>query len=280
MFSLEVIWRAGSAYAFVRGDGDAFTDGALEAGEPGVVNVLDFEIDARRLTVPELLELATARPTDLELGDSARVLFALVELAQRSVSEGMVHPQLTRGGGSWYAFWGSTLADHIQQRLDEIAAALPLVGAEGFHGDRDATVGDLYPQLVDQIARDRLVAAGVRLGDASRRRTAIESFLQGLSSPDPELPANTSYASLERRLSRWVDDGLAEVKDTSWSVALHLDERPGNALALELWLHADDDPTLNLPVSLLWQGGEDGFAFVRGGDPVGDLEEQLAELRP
>jgi hypothetical protein len=279
VFSLEVIWRAGSAYAFVR-DGETFTDGGMQAGEPGIVNVLDYEIDARRLTVPELIELATEPPEDVELGDSARVLFALVELAQRSVSEGMVHPQLTRGGGAWYAFWGSTLADHVQARLDEIALALPLVAAEGFHGDRDATVGDLYPQLVDQIARDRIVAAGVRLGDPTRRRTAIESFLQGLSSEDPELPANSSFATLERRLSRWVDDGLAEVKDTTWRVALHLDERPRNGLALELWLHADDDPTLQLPVSMLWQGGEDGFAFVRGGDPVGDLEEQLVELRP
>src|SRR5216684_5069732 len=147
VFSLEVIWRAGSAYAFVRGDGDVFTDGGLQAGDRGVINVLDFEIDARRLSVPELIELATEPPGEYELGDSARVLFALVELAQRSVSEGMVHPQLTRGGGSWYAFWGSTLADHIQASLDEIASALPLVGAEGFHDDRNATVGDLYPQL-------------------------------------------------------------------------------------------------------------------------------------
>src|SRR5260221_12834093 len=127
----------------------------------------------------------------------------------------MVHPQLTRGGGSWYAFWGSTLADHIQVRLDEIATALPLVAAEGFHSDRDATVGDLYPQLVDQIARDRIVAAGGRLGDPTRRRPALAAFLQGLSSEDPELPPNSSYATLERRLSRWVDDGLAEAKGTT-----------------------------------------------------------------
>src|SRR5258707_5896774 len=236
MFSLEVIWRAGSAYAFTRGDGDVFTDGGLTQGEPGVVHVLDFEIDACRLSVPELMEFA-ADPPNVELGDSAKGIFGLVELAQRSVSEGMVHPQLTRGGGSWYAFWVSTLADHIHVRLDEIATALPLVAAEGFHSDRDATVGDLYPQLVDQIARDRIVAAGVRLGDPTRRRTAIEAFLQALSSEDPELPANSSFASLERRISRWVDDGLAEVKDTTWRLSLHLDERPRNGLALELWLH-------------------------------------------
>ena len=128
----------------------------------------------------------------------------------------MVHPQLTRGGGSWYAFWGATLDDHIQRSLAEIAAALPLVGAEGFHEDREATVADLYPQLVDQIARDKLVAAGVKLGDVSRigRRTAVDSFLAGLSSPDPELPQNASYAGLERRLTRWVDSGLAEVQET------------------------------------------------------------------
>ena len=67
-----------------------------------------------------------------------------------------MHPQLTRGGGSWYAFWGATLDDDIQRELAEIAAALPLVGAEGFHGDRRRPSHDLYPHLVDQIARDRL----------------------------------------------------------------------------------------------------------------------------
>ena len=189
MVSLEVVWRSAGAYAFVR-DGESFTDGGLRLGEPTLVHVLDHELDARLLSVPELLELA-ASPPELELGDSARVLFALVELARRSVSEGMVHPQLMRGGGSWYAFWGATLDDHIQRLLAEIAAALPLVGAEGFHDDREAAVADLYPQLVDQIARDRLVAAGVKLGDSSRigRRTAVDSFLAGLSSPDPELPS-------------------------------------------------------------------------------------------
>jgi hypothetical protein len=278
--TLELVWQNGSAFAFARGEGDAFTDGGLLAGEPGLAHVLDFEIEARALSVGELIELAAGPPGDLGLGDSARVLFALVELAQRSVSEGMVHPMLTRGGGSWYAFWGATVDEHIQGQLDEIVAALPLVGAEGFHGDREAVVGDLYPQLVDQIARDRLVEAGVRLSTGALRRTALDNFLDGLTSPDPELPQGTTYGALERRLTRWVDEGLAQVKETTWGVGLHLDERPANGLALELWLHADDDPTLSLPVSLLWEGGEDGFAFVRSGDPVADLERDLRVLRP
>jgi SNF2-related domain/SNF2 Helicase protein/Helicase conserved C-terminal domain len=274
VFFLEVIWRSAGAYAFAR-DGETFTDGGLLAGEPAVVHVLDHELAARLLTVPELIELAEGPPGELELGDSARVLFALVGLAQRSVSEGMVHPMLTGGNGRWYAYWGSTIDEHIQRDLDEIAAALPFVGTEGFHEDRDATIGDLYPQLVDQIARDRIVAAGVRLGSQVGRRTAIDAFLDGLSSPDPELPGGFGYGALEKRLTRWVDDGLAEPKETTWKLGLHLEED-----GLELWLHADDDPTLALPVSLLWEGGEDGFAFVRSGDPLGDLAEQLEPLRP
>ena len=70
------------------------------------------------------------------------------------------------------------------------------------------------------------------------------------------------------------------MKETTWRLGLHLDERPRGALALELWLHADDDPTLSLPVSLLWEAGDDAFAFVRSGDPLGDLERDLDELRP
>ena len=86
--------------------------------------------------------------------------------------------------------------------------------------------------------------------------------------------------TLERRLSRWVDAGLEQVRETRWQLGLHLDERPGrDELSIEQWLHAADDPTLSLPVSLL-RRGDDGFAFVRDGDPVGDLEEQLDELAP
>ncbi len=105
-------------------------------------------------------------------------------------------------------------------------------------------------------------------------------MLRALAAPEPDLPTGPTYATLERRLSRWVDLGLQEIRETRWQLGLHLDERPGrDALAVEQWLHADDDPTLSLPVSLLLRG-DDGFAFVRDGDPVGDLEEQLADLAP
>ena len=238
--SLEIVWR----------DGELRLLGPTE----------------RELSVGQLVELAADPPANA--GPSAQAAFAIVGLAQRAVSEGLVHPQLLRGGSSWFAFWGVTLDDSLQAELDAIAAAAP--AASG-------AIDELLPHLVDRIARDRL--DGVRLASPTRS-PAMDAFLIGLAADQPDLPDGPSYASLERRLSRWVDSGLGELKESPWLLGFHLDERPGSdALALELWLHASDDPTLSLPASLLWQGSE-GFEFVRDGDPYGDLAAQLDELAP
>ncbi len=233
---------------------------------------------ARSLDVPELIGLAETAPADA--GGSAVAAFAIVELAHRSVTEGLVHPYLEHDGGSWHAFWGATLDESVQSTLNEIAAALPEAAAAAFGGDRDATVRDLYPVLVDQIARDRLQAGRVRLGAALRngRPTALELFLDGLSAPEPELPRHAGYAALNRRLSRWLDDGLGRRSSAPWKLGLHLDER-GTALVLELWLHAEDDPTLGLPASLL-QEGDEVFRFLRASDARRDLARQLTEIEP
>jgi hypothetical protein len=283
--TLEVVWQDASAYAFVRSPDGGLSEGGLAAGAAAEVELdaLGREIHARRLEAAELIELAARPPAELALGDSARATFAVVELARRAVSEGLVHPQLARGGSRWYAFWGATLDDSVQEALAEIAAALPPVQAGRQVGGGDDAVGDLYPHLVDRIARDRLVEAGVRLANPSRlgRSPALESFLDALCAPEPDLPANPSWSGLERRLSRWVDTGLAAVKEARWQVGLHLDERvAGGALVLELWLHAGDDPTLSLPAALLWQGAADAFSFVRDSDVEADLRERFAEMRP
>jgi hypothetical protein len=283
---LELVWQHdATAWAFVRAADGTCGEGGLQLGEAAQLELeaARAAFTARRLGIPELIDLAAMPPGDLALGDSARSAFALVTLAGRTVSEGMVHPQLARGGPSWFAFWGATLDDSLQSELSGIAHALPAVCAEFFLGDKVAAANGLYPQLVDRIARDRLHAAGVQMGNASRvgRSPALESFLSGLSAPDPELPATYSYATLAGRISRWVDDGLGEIKEAHWKIGLHLDEHSADGeLVLELWLHAEDDPSLSLPVELLWQGGEDGFAFVRASDPYEDLAAQLEQLAP
>jgi SNF2 family DNA or RNA helicase len=266
---LELVWHP-EAVAF------AFSRNGTAGGEDEL-DVLEDTYRGRFLTVDELAAWEPDRP----LADSARALLHVRELARRAVAEGLVFPQLAEIGGEWFAFWGATLEAEIEQTLTAIAAASPPIVADYFHGDRVATVNDLYPRLVDRIARDRLVRADVKLGSARPfgRNRAVDAFLHGLTSEDPELPHGPSYGALEKKITRWVDQGLARLIRAPWGVGLHLEERDGT-LFLELWLHASDDATVALPASLLWDAGPDAFRFLRDSDPYQDLREAIGRLRP
>ena len=148
--TLEIVWQQdATAILFVRSADGALSAGALELGKPAIAKLAQAGdgFPARRLDVQQLIRLAEAPPAEPAVGGSALAIFALVELAQRSVAEGLVHPYLDHGGGWWHAFWGATLDQSVQATLTEIAAALPAVSADAFDGDRDATVHDLYPVL-------------------------------------------------------------------------------------------------------------------------------------
>ena len=198
--TLEIVWQQDpTAYVFARGaDGTLAADG-LNIGTPASADLtLARGIDARRVGVQDLVALAADPPAGLEPGGSARAVFAIVELAHRSVAEGLVHPYLDHGDGGWHAFWGATLDETVQASLAEIAAALPPVAADAFDGDRDTMVHDLYPVVVDQIARDRLRADRVSLvGRLPRRPLALELFIEGLAGPESLLPPHSGYAALE-----------------------------------------------------------------------------------
>ena len=287
--TLELIWQQdASAYVFQRGPDGELSAAGLHFGRPvaAELEIGGRGVEARRVEVTELIRLAGAPPAGLELGDSTRAAFAIVELAHRSVAEGLVHPTLTYEDGEWSAFWGATLDRMIQTTLEEIAAAMPPVSAGAFGGEADETVLDLYPVVVDRIARDRLRAARVRLTSAAPygRRSAVDLFLDGLVAPEAGLPRHSGYAALERRLSRWVGGGLERRSAAPWKLGLRLDERERvegpPALILELWLEAGDDPRLALPASRLWDDGAEIFAFVRSSDPQRDLIRQLVELEP
>jgi len=287
--TLEIVWQQDpTAYVFARaGDGTLSAEG-LHAGTPAAADLsVARRVDARRVGMRELVSLAAAPPKGLEPGGSARAVFAIVELAHRSVSEGLVHPYLDHGDGGWHAFWGATLDATVQATLAEIAAALPAVAADAFAGDREATVQDLYPVVVDQIARDRLRAGRVSfVGRLPVRPSALDLYLEGLVAAESLLPPHSGYAALRRQLARWVYDGLgvlARGSEARWKLSLHLDERTEGGdteLVLELWLQAEDDPLLSLPAALVWEGGADIFSFLRSSDPRDDLTRQLAELEP
>jgi hypothetical protein len=289
--TLEVLWQQDvSATVLARGRDGSLSAGGLQVGIPAVSDLAELGqgATARRVGLTELIDLAHEPPPGLEPGGSARATFAVLDLAQRSVSEGLLHPQLQYGGRAWLAYWGATIDESVQEALDLIAAAMPPVCAGAFDGDADALVHDLYACAVDQVARDRLRAAGVRLGNRliRNRPSAPELFLDGLTSTEPELPPHAGLGALERRLTDWVDRGLERRSSAPWLLSLRLDEREepeadgSSAVVLELWLQAADDPTLVLPTSLLHDGGDAVFGFLRSADPRIAVHRQLGLIEP
>ena len=289
--TLEILWRPdGTACALARDETGRLPAPELTRGHAWIADLgrLGRSVACRRLELADLAAIAdTDDPDGIELGGSARAVLAIVRLAARSVTEGLAHPSLEFHDGSWHAMWGPTLDETVLETLDAIAAALPPILVESFDGDSDAAVHDLYAFSVDQLARRRLRDAGVQLEAAlwTRGTGPLDLFLRGLTSEESALPRNAGYAALERRISAWVDDGLAHRSSAPWEISLRLDEKPaadgnGTRTDLALWLHAADDPTLTLPAALLWQGRTDVFAFVRASDPGHALIRKLEEIDP
>ena len=291
--TLELLWQDdASAYVLVRTADGALSAGGLHIGMPAVADVAHagHGISARRLELDELLTLADDPPPAVEQGGTTRVAFAVLDAARRSVADGLVHPHLEAADGRWHALWGATLDDHVRAELDAIAHAAPAAAADAFDGDTQAFVYDLYGCAVDELARRALRAAGVELSvSAPRAAGASEHFLAGLAAPGPELPSGAGYPALERRVVAWVDGGLARRSRAPWNLGLRLDESDGGAgdgglqpppVVLELWLEAADDPTLALPASLLTEGADEVFAFLRESDPRRALELRLGTVGP
>jgi non-specific serine/threonine protein kinase len=288
--TLEILWQEdASAYVLVREPDGTLTSRGLQAGMPAVADLVHagHGVGARRLELHELLELETGAPLALEPGGTARVVFAVLDVARRSVAAGLVHPHLEAADGRWHALWGATLDEHVVDELQTIAHATPAAAADAFEGDTRAFVHDLYACAVDELARRALREAHVSLSSASARTTGVaERFLAGLAAPTPELPPDSGYAALERRVAAWVDGGLARRSRAPWNLGLRLDEldavsaTDGPSVVLELWLEAADDPTLALPAELLETGADEVFGFLRDSDPRRALDRRLETIAP
>jgi non-specific serine/threonine protein kinase len=290
--TLEILWQddAGACLVVREPDG-ALSAGGLEVGLPAVVELAHAgqTTAGRRIELDELLTLTEPADGRLETGGTARAVLAVLGVARRSVAAGLVHPHLEAADGRWHALWGATLDEHVCDELDAIAHAAPAAAADAFEGDTRAFVYDLYGCAVDELARQALREAGVTLTFPSARAAgAAEHFLAGLAAPTPELPAGSGYPALERRLGAWVDGGLAHRSRAPWNLGLRLDEDGDAArrmddappVVLELWLEAADDPSLALPASLLEDGADDVFGFLRDSDPRSALDRRLATIGP
>jgi hypothetical protein len=279
--TLELLWQDdASALALLRDVDGRLTADGLGVGAPAAADLSHVGpgASARRLQLTELLDLeADGHP----LGGTAQVTFAVLERARRSLAEGLVHPHLQSGDGRWHALWGATLDEAVRDELDAISDAAPAICAAPFDGEADTFVYDLYGCALDELARRAL--NDVSLRTPGLRDGAPERFLTTLHADDPTLAASAGYAALERRLSAWVDGGLDRRSRAPWNVGLRLDEHDDGGpsrVVVELWLQAADDPTLALPASLLHEGSDDVFAFLRDGDPHAAIRRRLETIHP
>ena len=284
--TFELLWQQdASAFALVRGPDGTLSAGDLQLGMAAVADLClagRRGVAARLVELDELLDLVDDAPAGLVPGGSALIVFEVVRAARRSVASGLVHPHLEAADGRWHALWGATLDERVRDELAALAHAAPAAAADAFDGDTDALVHDLYGCAVDELARRALRTVPMVPAVAGRRASgAVEHFLAGLAAPSPALPAHTGYPALERRLAAWVDEGLSRRSRAPWNLCLRLDEQEtGGAVVLELWLEAADDPTLALPASLLRDGSDEVFAFLRESDPRRALELRLQLIAP
>ena len=216
--TLELLWQDDtSALALLRDADGRLTADGLALGAPAGADLSHVGpgATARRLQLAELLDV---EPDGHLLGGSARVTFAVLERARRSLAEGLVHPHLQSGDGRWHALWGATLDEAVRDELHAISDATPAICTEPFDGDADAFVYDLYGCALDELARRALTAVSIRA--PGWRDAAPERFLATLHADDPTLPANAGYTALERRLSAWVDGGLDRRSRAPWNLSL------------------------------------------------------------
>ena len=275
--TLELIWQQdATALALLRSGDGSLSAGDLRVGSPTEARLLGRRVEARRVDHRELLRLAAA-PESSPAARPASPSRSPTSRTARS-PKGFVHPYLDEDDGTWNAFWGATLDASVTAQLTQLAAALPPAAADAFGGDREETVHDLYPVLVDRIARDRLRAARIRLvrPAAARPRSSASSRASPPTSPRsrpaPATPPSPAASRVDARRA------LAR-SEASWRLGLRLDERPPDLL-LQLWLHAADDPTVSLPASLLEEGGDEVFSFLRASDARRDLARQLTAIEP
>ena len=287
--NLEILWQEdASAYLLVREPDGTLTSRGLQAGMPAVAELVHagHGVSARRLELHELLELETRTPLALEPGGTARVVFAVLDVARRSVAAGLVHPHLEAADGRWHALWGATLDEHVVDELQALAHATPAAAADAFDGDTRAFVDDLYACAVDELARRALRDSGVSLtprphgppaspsGSSPVLPRRHPSFRRTPGTPpsNAESPPGSTAVSPAARERR----GTSASGWTRWPPC----PRDAPPVVLELWLEAADDPTLALPAALLETGADEVFGFLRDSDPRRALDRRLETIEP
>jgi non-specific serine/threonine protein kinase len=302
----RVVWLPGRAHAplpspeLIRAEAATGSNGRA----PGL---WPFEVTALRISPSAALDVALALKLpgspELHPGASVVTFSVLAALALEIVAAGRVLPNLGIVPDGYEARWEPLMNGADDERVRTVTRSLPPVcralTAEGL--PPEGIVRHALGAFVDAVCRDALAgsrSSPIRLPRAGTGQTspALESWLTALSSPSPQVVADTGeLAKLVRLMGDWRADAAA--RGGSWRLCLRLlepepgDETengrgapgvqsapPGEAAPwrLELLLQATDDLSLVVQAEEVWRAGDQ---LQRASRSLSDPHEVfLAEL--
>ncbi|HZD22033.1 MAG TPA: DEAD/DEAH box helicase [Acidimicrobiia bacterium] len=206
---------------------------------------------------------------ELRYGASVDYLVELCDFASELAERGRVLPTAATEVGGYVARWRPVLQGSDLVAAEAMAAAMPpICRAEQSSNENNGQspahlVSDALGALVDAEIRRRLAPSEVlpqRRARPSKRTPAAEVWLSSLTSPDPHFEAESAeFDELAEELSVWADVGVGHTGPARATFRLtEADAELDNdgQWHLELLLQSVEDPSLLVPASQVWTGGE------------------------
>jgi SNF2 family DNA or RNA helicase len=192
-----------------------------------------------------------------------------MRVAAALVARGHILPSIDRIDGSWYARWTDAPTAAERDEIVSLAKAMPyaaLVLGRKLDApppaDRQAAIQTFITTLVDRFMRNG--AAPAKKKSASLH----DRWMAALQAADGRLEGDSAeLAALRQTLRDWRRP-ITEQSQFDFRIAFRLEEpeEGEDSWTIHFLLQATDDPSLLLPLSLVWKqsgGGRDAAAVRR-----------------
>lgn len=217
-----------------------------------------------------------------------------MRLAGALIARQQFLPGLSKNGGTYRACWKPVFAGDDSALLAKLAKAMPHV-CRALTGDAVSppeipsmsVLSGFIGEMVDQLVRSSIAAAGVRLKPAPaskhrRRKNAAafdsihDQWLYALRSPDGVMEGDPAeLAQFASQVREW-QQPISVISATPFRLCFRLEEPDGdgddtrrggqNAWFVRYLLQASDDPSLIIPAEEAWKAeGPKALILKRGG---------------
>lgn len=264
------------------------------SGADAVARIEPWSIDTITLGFDDALDLLiesvgkTLLGPGLLAGADLAFCTTAMRFASAVVTREHVLPALESTSGRHWGRWKPAFSPHELQLLASLARAMPHVAlAVGLNSDtpphRSAAVATRV--LVEGLT-DRLVRRSRTTPASTTGKTIHDRWLAALRSDDGALEGSTAeIAGLQAAIAGW-SRPITAASEFSFRLAFRLEEpADGEEWTIRYLLQGQEDPSLLLSTSLLWNG-EKGVAHAEkqvlhalvGKEPAGAKEYLLRSL--